>query len=341
MDRTSGGSMSTIYGIQYLRAVAALGVVVFHAAERTGHHFAIGAAGVDIFFVISGFIMWVISERRPMSPFSFLRDRVQRIAPVYWLATAVMVLGGLAGLFPNLVLSPSHVVASLLFVPIASPSTGEVWPVLVQGWTLNYEMFFYAVFALTLLLPRSRRLLAISTCFLLLVGLGFAIDTDNALFSTYTRPIILEFVAGMIIAELWLRGRVPGGNAGLALIAIAFSGFAALAVFRLPFDEFVLGPLAVLLVVGTLALESRGWFRPRGLPMLLGDASYSIYLWHTFAISVVVKVCARAGVDLALSAFLAVLFGTVLGVAAYVLLEKPLTRRLRPRIAPKPLQQAA
>ncbi|MBK5570200.1 acyltransferase [Ensifer sp. SSB1] len=333
--------MSTIYGIQYLRAVAALGVVVFHAAERTGHHFAIGAAGVDIFFVISGFIMWVISERRPMSPFSFLRDRVQRIAPVYWLATAVMVLGGLAGLFPNLVLSPTHVLASLLFVPIPSPSTGEIWPVLVQGWTLNYEMFFYAVFALTLLLPRSRRLLVISTCFLLLVGLGFAIDTDNALFSTYSRPIILEFVAGMIIAELWLRGRVPGGYAGLVLIAIGVSGFAALAVFRLPFDEFVLGPLAVLLVVGTLSLESRGWFRPRGLPMLLGDASYSIYLWHTFAISVVVKVCARAGVDLALSAFLAVLSGTVLGVAAYVLLEKPLTRRLRPRIAPKPLQQAA
>ncbi|WDZ81341.1 acyltransferase (plasmid) [Ensifer adhaerens] len=333
--------MTTIYGIQYLRAVAALGVVVFHAAERTGHHFAIGAAGVDIFFVISGFIMWVLSERRPMSPVSFLRDRVQRIAPVYWLATAVMVLGGLAGLFPNLVLTPGHVVASLVFVPMPSPSTGEVWPVLVQGWTLNYEMFFYAVFALTLLLPRSRRLLAITSCFLLLVGLGFAIDSNNALFATYTRPIILEFVAGMIIAALWLRGRVPGSNCGLLLVAIAISGLSALAVFRLPFDEFVLGPLAVILVVGTLAVEGRGWFRPRGLPMLLGDASYSIYLWHTFAISVVVKACAMAGVDPTPSAFVAVVAGTTLGVAAYLLLEKPLTRRLRSRIVTKPLQQAA
>jgi len=341
MDRTTGGVKATIYGIQYLRAFAALGVVVFHAAERTGHHFAIGAAGVDIFFVISGFIMWVISERRSMSPLSFLRDRVQRIAPVYWLATIVMVLGGLVGLFPNLVLSPAHVMASLLFVPTPSPSTGEVWPVLVQGWTLNYEMFFYALFALTLLVPRSRRLLAITACFLLLVGLGYAIDSDNTVFVTYTRPIILEFVAGMIIAELWLRGRVPGTNAGLALVATAISGFAALAVFRLPFDEFVLGPLAVMLVFGTLALEHRGWFRGRGMPMLLGDASYSIYLWHTFAISVVVKVCARAGVDLALSAFLAVLAGMALGVAAYILFEKPLTRRLRSRVVSKPLQQAA
>ncbi|NRQ16381.1 acyltransferase family protein [Ensifer sesbaniae] len=339
MDRTTGGVKATIYGIQYLRAFAALGVVVFHAAERTGHHFAIGAAGVDIFFVISGFIMWVISERRPMSPFSFLRDRVQRIAPVYWLATMVMVLGGLAGLFPNLVLSPAHVMASLLFVPMPSPSTGEVWPVLVQGWTLNYEMFFYALFALTLLVPRSRRLLAITACFLLLVGLGYAIDSDNALFVAYTRPIILEFVAGMIIAELWLRGRVRGSNVGWAFVATAISGFSALAVFRLPFDEFVLGPLAVMLVVGTLALEDRGWFRGRGMPMLLGDASYSIYLWHTFAISVVVKVCARAGVDLPLSAFLAVLAGTALGAAAYILFEKPLTRRLRSRIVSKPSQQ--
>ena len=63
--------MKTIYGIQYLRAFAALAVVVFHAAEKTGHHFEIGAAGVDIFFVISGFIRWVISDRRALTPAVF------------------------------------------------------------------------------------------------------------------------------------------------------------------------------------------------------------------------------------------------------------------------------
>ena len=56
--------MRTLHGIQYLRAAAALGVVVFHAAERTGGDFAIGAAGVDVFFVISGFIMWVIAAEK-------------------------------------------------------------------------------------------------------------------------------------------------------------------------------------------------------------------------------------------------------------------------------------
>ncbi|MGF6258866.1 acyltransferase family protein [Ensifer sp. LBL] len=332
---------TTIYGIQYLRAVAALGVVIFHAAERTGHHFAIGAAGVDVFFVISGFIMWVISERRPVSPLAFLRDRVQRIAPIYWLATAVMVIGGLAGLFPNLVLSNGHVLSSLLFIPVRSPSSGEIWPVLVQGWTLNYEMFFYAVFALTLLLPRSRRLLAIAGCFSALVAIGFAVDSDNALFVTYTRPIILEFVAGMIVAEFWLRGRVPGAMSGLVLFAGAFSGFAAVAVLRLPFDEFILGPLAVMLVLGTLALEAQGWFRPRRLPMMLGDASYSIYLWHTFAISVVVKACGMIGIGPLASGLLAIAAGTALGVLAYVLIEKPLATRLRSGFFSRTLQHTA
>ncbi|OCP03397.1 MULTISPECIES: acyltransferase [unclassified Ensifer] len=333
--------MTTIFGIQYLRAVAALGVVVFHAAERTGFHFAIGSAGVDVFFVVSGFIMWVISARRPMSPLTFLRDRIQRIAPIYWLATAVMVLGGIAGLFPNLILSIGHVSGSFLFIPMRSPSNGEIWPVLVQGWTLNYEMFFYAVFAMTLLLPRSRRLFAMTTGFLMLVTVGQVFGSDNALFQTYTRPILLEFVAGMIVAELWLRGRVPGTGFGLVLIAAAVTGFTALAVLGLPFDELVLGPLAVMLMIGTLALEPGGWFRPRGLAVLLGDASYSIYLWHTFAISVVVKACALVGVGPLPSALLAAASGTALGVCAYWLVEKPLTQRLRSGLFSNPVQRPA
>lgn len=324
--------MKTIHGIQYLRALAALGVVLFHAAERTGHHFAIGAAGVDVFFVISGFIMWVISDRRPVAPLAFLKERLRRIAPVYWLATMVMIGGGIAGLFPNLVLSLEHIVASLLFIPARSPSSGEIWPVLVQGWTLNFEMFFYVVFAASLMLPRHRRLPAMAVVFVSLVLLGLAIDTENTLFLTYTRPVILEFVAGMIVAEFWLRGRIAGPGVGIVLVAGSFLGLAGLAVLRLPFDERVLGPLAVMLVVGTLALESDGWFRKWALPTLLGDASYSIYLWHTFAISVVVKAAAVVSLNSALTLVVALVAGTLAGIAAYFIIERPITRRTRSRL---------
>jgi exopolysaccharide production protein ExoZ len=316
----------TLYGIQYLRAFAALAVVLFHAAERSGYAFAIGAAGVDIFFVISGFIMWVIVERRPVSPGRFLLDRIRRIVPVYWLATALMVAGGFAGLFPNLVLTAGHVLASFFFVPLPSPSSGGLWPVLVQGWTLNYEMFFYVVFAACLALPRRFLLPAMVLVFVGLVVIGFAVESSNPLFVTYTRPIILEFVAGMLIGRLWLAGWVPNVWASAVLIVGALASFALIGILRLPFDEWTCGPLACALVFGTAALETRGRVPRLKLPAVLGDASYSIYLWHTFAISVV----AKAGMMLGLASWLVLLasftVGTLAGLCGYYLIERPLLR---------------
>ncbi|WP_046116756.1 acyltransferase family protein [Ensifer aridi] len=323
--------MKTIHGIQYLRAAAALAVVIFHAAEKTGHHFAIGAAGVDVFFVISGFIMWVISDHRAVTPAKFIADRVRRIVPVYWLATAVMVAGAMAGLFPNMVLTPEHVLSSLFFVPARSPSSGEIWPVLVQGWTLNFEMLFYAVFAVFLILPRNRRLPAITGLFLVLVTAGFLFGFDNAVMLTYTRPIILEFVAGMFIGEFWLKGRVPPLATGSALIACSLGGFALIGLLRLPFDELTIGPLAVGLVLGILSLEAHGCMRAVALPTLLGNASYSIYLWHTFAISVAAKAGSVLGLDPMISMVVAALSGALLGVVAYLTLERPLMQRGRAR----------
>lgn len=321
---TAQSKPGTLYGIQYLRALAALAVVIFHAAERTGHAFAIGAAGVDVFFVISGFIMWVIAERRPIAPGRFLLDRVRRIVPVYWLATGVMVAGALAGLFPNLVLTGEHVTASLLFLPVRSPSSGELWPVLVQGWTLNYEMFFYLAFAVCLALPSRLRLAVMAAVFGLLVTLGIIVKSDAPLFLMYTRPIILEFIAGMLIARLWLNGHVPRRSLALALIGLGLAGFATIGILRLPFDEWTCGPLACMLVYGMVALEKHGGIAGLPLPVMLGDASYSIYLWHTFAISVAAKAAVLLGLSPAIAFVLCVCAGTALGIAGYHLIEQPL-----------------
>lgn len=325
----------TLYGIQYLRAFAALAVVLFHAAERTGHNFAIGAAGVDVFFVISGFIMWVVSERRPVSPARFVAERLRRIVPVYWLATAVMVAGGLAGAFPNLVLTAGHAAASFLFVPMRSPSSGEIWPVLVQGWTLNFEMFFYLVFAVSLWLPRGLRLRAVAALFVALVLLGQVYDGGSAAIEAFTRPIILEFVAGMILGQLWLKGRVATSVFAAAFVAAGLCGFAAIWWFGLPFDERVCGPLAVLLVAGTVSLEAQGAIRRLAFPAFLGDASYSIYIWHTFVISVVTKAGLILDLDARLVLVLAAVGGAAGGIAAYLLLERPLLRLGRSSLSPR------
>jgi exopolysaccharide production protein ExoZ len=326
--------MKTLYGIQYLRASAALAVVVFHAAEKSGEHFAIGAAGVDVFFVISGFIMWVISERRPMTPQGFLLDRIRRIAPSYWLVTAVMILGAVAGLFPNLQLTGAHVLASLFFVPMISPSNGEIWPVLVQGWTLNFEIFFYVLFAGALFLPRHRRLIFLSAAFGGFFLIGLIVQPASPALHTYTRPIILEFLGGVFLAELWLRRWIAGTSLGLACIGASLSGFAAIFLIGADFDEAICGPLAMALVYGMVSLEADGSFGRVPVLTYLGDASYSIYLWHTLAISVIVKAAGVVGLSTAATVFVAVIGGTILGVAAYELVEKPL-RKLFSRTRPK------
>jgi exopolysaccharide production protein ExoZ len=321
--------INKLYGIQYLRGFAALAVVVFHAAERTDHHFTIGAAGVDVFFVISGFIMWIIADGKPLTPAKFLVDRLKRIAPPYWIVTAIMIAGGLAGLFPNLVVTWKHAIGSFLFIPHHSPSKGEVWPVLVQGWTLNYEMFFYAIFAATLLLPRHLRLLSMTTVFGALTLAGAYFEPEGPLLAIYTRPIIPEFLLGAFIGKWWIEGKFPPRAFGIAAILASLGGFTLVVVTGSGFNELACGPLAAALIVGVLALEKDDALMRIPVLGYLGDSSYSVYLWHTLAISVVAKLGAVLAIPSAILLIVAVVSGVALVAACYELLEKPIARMLK------------
>ncbi len=321
--------MQTLYSIQYLRALAALSVVLFHAGERGDMHFTIGAAGVDVFFVVSGFIMMAISDSRPTRPVAFLRNRFLRIAPSYWAATVAMLLGGLLGLFPNLQITLAHTLGSFLFVPIPSPSNGQLWPLLVQGWTLNYEIFFYVVFALTLFAPSKLRLALLAGTFGLFSVAGMLIAPTSPLIAFYTAPVILEFVAGAAIAKLWRHGQLPPAWVGVILVTLAIAGFATIEIRHMPFGAWSCGPLAVLLVTGALSIEIGGWL-PKLRPLAyLGDSSYSIYLWHTFAISVLLKAATIITIPPVLLVVASVAVGTLAGIIAYEGLERPLQFLLR------------
>ncbi len=318
----------TVLSIQYLRGAAALGVVASHAAHGT---FEIGASGVDVFFVISGFIMWGVTAKRRQTPGQFLKARAIRVAPPYLGLTLLVALGIvlLPGLFNHAVLTPRHLLLSLLFIPHHDPY-GSLFPVLIPGWTLTYEMYFYGLFGLGLASPRRWRGMAICGALLALVGAGALFGPfDFAAATTYTSPLLLEFAAGIVLARWRLSTRlgVPALLAGLVALACwqwlvgvpSPNGMLRLLVWGLP---------AALLVAGALSLETALRAKPLALPLRLGGASYGIYLTHVFVLAALFKLgLPDDGWTLAIPAGLAA--SALAGTAWWKLVEVPLTRLAR------------
>ena len=174
------------FGIQILRFVAAMLVVVMHTSQAisihipvrgAGQYWSLGAVGVDIFFVISGFVMamsvgtsLVDVQSRKRAAFIFMKRRLLRIVPLYWFYTLLKValILALPGLATRSSVDSAHLAASLFFTPAMSP-WGLIEPTLPVGWTLNFEMLFYAVFALAIALgaPRIKFCLLIFLLFFL------------------------------------------------------------------------------------------------------------------------------------------------------------------------------
>ena len=157
--------MVRLVGIEYLRACAATAVMLFHYALASGYSgalVALGQFGVDVFFVISGFIMWTVS-RDEASPAGFLLRRIVRIAPLYWLATlAAALVTTEGGVTLGLGAPAGDLAKALFFIPAYSARSPDVVePILSVGWTLNLEMAFYALFAASLAAPRRRRLIVL------------------------------------------------------------------------------------------------------------------------------------------------------------------------------------
>jgi exopolysaccharide production protein ExoZ len=309
--------MKVLLSIQYLRAAAALAVVLFHAQ----HGIIIGQAGVDVFFVISGFVMWTVTAK-PIGPGEFLMHRLVRIVPLYWIATVLMAVHQQA--------SFADTIRSLLFWPYRN-ATGDVWPVLVQGWTLNFEMFFYMVFAASLLIPRKFRLISLTAVLGVLAAAGLIYGQRPAIFWTWANPLHLEFLAGAWISEAWLRGGVLSRRTGVAMLLVSLAGFAISAFGTTPevgrFIEW--GLPAVLLVAAAVSIESSRGVPAIGPLKLLGDASYSIYLFFPFVLVTTQKLVAGAPPLIVVT--VTVTTCACLGVAVFTIIEKPLTGWLKGR----------
>lgn len=342
--------MGRYESVQCMRALAALAVVAFHASTCLAPYdnpalealFRGGAFGVDLFFAISGFIMYTIALDRPVAPGEFLARRLIRVGPLYWIATVAVVLVSAQALIPPITVTPGLLAKSLLFIPYFSPDhPGSVYPLLVPGWTLAYEMFFYLLFALVLASSRrpDRLILLLAAPLVGLFLAGLILAPQGAIARTYTSPLLLEFLGGALVALAWRRGlRLPAPV--IALIVLASLGVVALLGRHARTDQLarlaIWGVPAMLLLLSALHAE-RLARRLRPL-LLLGDASYAIYLCHLPLIAMLVTPWSLwfGPIDGLGDALAFILAGLVLsagfGTATHLLLEKPLDGWLRAQL---------
>lgn len=281
-----------LISVQALRALAAW-IVVFHHFMQVFFGFEAdnwveylfstrGQVGVDIFFVISGFVIYVSTRGKHLSTPQFLLHRFARIVPAYWLYTAITaaVIYFASDVMPDYGFSLKGLVMSLFFIPTQNPAGYGYYPILPVGWTLNFEMLFYVVFAMSLMLKRQWQLW----------GVVLAIVVINTLFahqpfvsSFYTDPIIFEFLLGLGIGVVYARYGIPSGRwwpIGLPVASAAVilrfndpSGLTRFLAWGLP---------SALLVLAFIALESR--IGDNRVFKAMGDWSYSTYLLHVIVL---------------------------------------------------------
>lgn len=309
-----------LLGVQYLRAIAALMVAYFHLTLQIPAYTAALAAhrvidtryftgAVPVFFVISGFVMYVSGIDG--SPGKFALRRLARIVPLYWFLTAAII--ALAVLKPGFLhhtsLAPAHIAASFLFVPAG-------FPILVPGWSLNYEMAFYAIFALALFAPRPMRLAA------MLIGIGVL----SLAGTRYASGLLALFAAGLILGRFYRLGkiRLPRWMA----TAMILGGSYALIGTACP--EWVRSDIApASIVLGVISFDTAGLTPSWPWLLALGDASYSIYLVHPFAFDIVAKVW--RGHNALLFAAVSLALAIVMALCTYRLIEKPASAILTKR----------
>ena len=338
-----------IYSIQALRGLAALAVVLIHVQPQLSHNggpvlpwLNLGAGGVDLFFVISGFIIWSTSRFGDLGPAAFLQRRVVRLVPLYWLLTAFVSF--VAVMAPSLLASTTfdlpHVVASFLFVPYLRPVLHYTSPILVPGWSLNYEMFFYLLFAVGLSLRnRMATFCVVVGTLSALVAFGLLLHPSGVQTRVYSDPTMLEFGLGLAIGLLYTD--LPPPRLGLALLAISLGtsllfGLGA-AGFSDKANRLLLSGLPSALVVwGAVMAKRHGRDLARGPIVALGHASYSLYLSQVIALPLGGKLWHLAGLGFdgwRLPVFIVCEAAMAIGMgfAVFHALERPMLSVLRKR----------
>ncbi|SFV35961.1 Peptidoglycan/LPS O-acetylase OafA/YrhL, contains acyltransferase and SGNH-hydrolase domains [Devosia crocina] len=337
-----------IVSVQYLRAMAAFFVLVSHAllyplATENLAYGRLGWLGVILFFVISGFIMVSVTDAGQFDGRQFMRRRMMRVAPLYWGFTLVAALLALLApqLFKTTTFDGSQLALSLAFIPFYNPASEGLHPLYKLGWTLNYEIFFYACFALLAMFTARSRVVGLTIAFGGLAALGFVLSPTSAIPQFYTSFLPLAFVAGCWIGLAHIECRLAHLSrraliafAGIGLIGIV-EGFVWDRGLMEDWSAFV-GFLAFSVALMLIALRCEARLPRIAWLETLGNASYSIYLVHIFAVALMAGIGLRLlGKDLPgivpILTVLAVACGLWAGLLLYRFVEKPLMQRLQKR----------
>jgi peptidoglycan/LPS O-acetylase OafA/YrhL len=313
-----------LHNLQILRAFAALNVVYFHiikGAESYGQPVVLfafldgwGANGIDIFFVISGFVMVYTQSVREKKALIFLANRVVRIVPIYWFLTMFLLFlyfvypSGFRELRPD----KMSTLYSLFFL---SGATGNGSPLLYLGWTLEYEMLFYALFCVGIFLGKENVQILFPSVILGLLAITGTVQL-----------IAFEFILGMLCAKIYLSGVLK--RLAVPALLVAISWFVTTIFFRFDIDRlFLYGVPSFFLVFGLVhIIQSKNVFLS-----FLGDSSYSIYLVQVFTIPIFYKISSHItpAFNADVLSILALIASGGIGCLVYLLIEKPMIHYLK------------
>lgn len=320
--------------IQVLRAFAAIIVVVFHIVGASDSYKmstelfsltgSLGRSGVDIFFIISGFIMLYTQHNKTTTPIKFIKDRFIRVVPIYWFFSLLFLSIYLVmpSIFREYQPNLGFIISSFLF---SSEWVLKKHPLLSVGWTLEYEMLFYFVFSIALVFSLKNRF------YIPIILILFLPVFPNIDF------VIYEFLLGMLVAKIYLDQKLKINGWILLIISIVL--FAFLNTFANDLHRLIIfGIPSFFLVLAVLNLSSI----TNKFLLHLGNASYSIYLVQVFTLPLFYKIASNyfSFINFDILAVAALAVSIVAGSVSYLLIEKPLTRILKQKKLNKSLNYA-
>ena len=336
----------TVLSIQSLRGIASLMVVMAHAQVYMHVRnyipdiqsiYDFGRAGVDVFFVISGFIMVYVSadkfEKKGASLDFFIR-RLIRIIPMYWLCTialSVLLISMPQYFSQGKSFDLMHFVASLFFIPWEN-TIGIAKPVLMVGWTLNFEMYFYIIFSFMLMLSARFFLPIISIVMIGGALLSTVLSVKHPIVHLVTSPLLIEFLLGAIIGVIFMGSREIKKSISLVILMAGLICCVVAVVYaNNNYHRLVIWGFPVSMIVFGVVFYEKSYRPLLGNPLLviLGNSSYSLYLVHIFVINALGTFWFSVVDDYhVLFIVMCMVFSVPIAHVVYRLIEKPVTTYL-------------